>query len=252
MLSSFIRRPALLLATVALLILTAGHATHVLAGTGTGTGSGNVTITTDQPQYNVGDIAKVCYTVLGAGPVTILDQHPDGTSQQIVNGNDDGTGDCFEALVTPPTGNECLQLNDTSGGMTGSAQTCFQVQQDSSSSGSSQPAAQDCGQVNVLGGQVTSSGSAGIESCFYQAVMSCTPATLEVSISGVDAGIKHTFGLIYSGGFCAIQDSQQHFVVPRPPGPTTTTVCTGLTQTSGGGLDFMDCGGTDIQVPAGS
>jgi hypothetical protein len=242
MLSSLMRRTPMLFAALALLALTVGHATRALAG------SASVTITTDQPQYNVGDIARVCYTVLGPGPATILDMHPDGTTQAIVSGQDDGTGGCFEALVTPPTGNECLQLNDTSNGSTSSAQTCFQVQ----GPATPQPAAQDCGEVDVLGGHVASSGAAGIESCFYQAYQSCTPATLEVSISGVDAGVKHTFGLISGGGFCAIQDSQQHFVVPRPPGPATTTVCAGLTQTADGGLLFANCGGTDVQVPVGS
>jgi hypothetical protein len=244
MLSFTGRTAAAIVVATALIAMSGGHAARTLAG------SGRVTITTDQPQYSVGDVAKVCYTVLGPGRVTILDMRPDGTSQAIVSAVDDGTGGCFQALVTPPTGNECLQINDTSGGNDGSSQTCFQVQQ--GSGGSSQPAAQDCGQVNVLGGQVTSSGSAAIENCFYQAYQSCTPATLEVSISGVDAGINHTFSLIFSGSFCAIQDSQQHFVVPRPPGPATTTVCAGLTQTSDGGLLFSNCGGSDVQVPAGS
>jgi hypothetical protein len=244
MLSSLARRTVLLSAAFAFLVLASGHTARVLAGNS----SGNVTITTDQSQYQVGNIAKICYTVLGAGPVTILDTQADGTTQSIVDGNDNGSGGCFEALVTPPAGNECLQINDTSNGNTGSAQTCFQVQ----GSSTQQPAAQDCGEVDVLGGHVTTSGSAGIENCFYQAYQSCTPATLEVSISGVDAGVKHTFGLIYSGGFCAIQDSQQHFIAPRPPGAATTTVCTGLTQTADGGLLFSNCGGADVQVPAGS
>ncbi len=244
MLSTVSRRIAVLVAIVALLALGSAHVARVRAD------SGNVTITTDQPQYNVGDVAKICYTVLGPGPVTILDMRPDGTTQAIVSATDDGSGGCFQARVTAPTGNECLQINDTSNGNDGSSQTCFQVQQAASSS--SQSSAQDCGQVTVLGDQVTSSGSAGIENCFYQAYQSCTPATLEVSISGVDAGIQHTFGLISSGNFCAIQDSQQHFVVPRPPGPATTTVCTGLTQSADGSLLFSNCGGSDVQVPAGS
>jgi hypothetical protein len=209
--------------------------------------SGTVTITTDQAQYNVGDVAQVCYTVAGPGPVTISDHLADGTTQVIVSNNDTGTGDCFTATVTAPAGKECLQISDTSGDTTGTAQTCFQVL---AGTGSATPSAQDCGEVDILGGHVTSSGAPGIENCFYHSYQGCNPATLEVSVSGVDAGIRHTFGLLFSGGFCAISDAQQHFVVPRPPQPAINTVCTGLSQTPDGGLLFSNCGGSDVMVPA--
>lgn len=241
--SAIARRASLLLAAAAFLTLSAGHVARAVAQ------SGSVTITTDQPQYQVGATAQVCYTVAGAGPIVIIDHLGDGSSQPIVTNTDDGSGACFSASVTPPTGTECLQLNATSGGTTGTSETCFQVL---ATSTTAPPTAQDCGEVDVLGGHVSSSGSPGIESCFYQGYQSCTPVTLEVSLSGVDAGVRHTFGLTFSGGFCAITDSQQHFVVPRPPQPATTTLCTGLSQSPDGGLLFSDCGGNDVAVPVGS
>ena len=87
------------------------------------------TITTDKTAYEVGETIRICYTVPGAGPVTITDILADGTSHLLLDVYDDGTGWCFDAVTTFPVGTECLRL-DYDAGETGtrSAVACFEVQ----------------------------------------------------------------------------------------------------------------------------
>ena len=87
----------------------------------------SASITTDQGQYFVGETARICYTVPGAGQVTITDTLADGRSHVLLSGHDDGTGGCFLATVTLPRGIECLRLDFWTTGGTGSRQTCFRV-----------------------------------------------------------------------------------------------------------------------------
>lgn len=88
-----------------------------------GCGSAGGSISTDQSQYSIGSPIQICYTVPGPGPITITDNQPGRLSHTLLSVYDDGTGWCFGATITPPSGTECLLLNY--GG--GSAQTCFQV-----------------------------------------------------------------------------------------------------------------------------
>ncbi len=96
---------------------------------------GSGTITTDQSQYVIGSPIRICYTVPGPGPVTIVDQQPGGLSHTLLSVYDDGTGWCFGGTITPPTGTECLLMyygggpySSATGYFGGSpAQTCFQV-----------------------------------------------------------------------------------------------------------------------------
>jgi hypothetical protein len=215
--------------------------------------SGGVSISTDHAQYQVGDTAQVCYTVAGPGPVSIADMQADGSSHNLFATDDDGTGYCFAATITPPSGNECLSISATSSGTTGSINTCFQVVQGPATG--TPTGAADCGRVSVLGpsgASPTNSDAQANEDCFFQAYQSCTPATLEVTFSGVDAGTRHSFSLAGSAGSCSISDMQQHFVVPRPPQPGTTVTCSSLRRGSNGGLLFSNCGGSDIAVPPGA
>jgi len=103
--------------------------------TGGGTTCGTIrgqhctAIWTDKPQYQVGDTITYCYSVPQPAHVRIIDVEADGTSQVVVDGNDDGTGGCKQAQITPPTGTEQLLLTvyDQTGGLIGQAQTSFQV-----------------------------------------------------------------------------------------------------------------------------
>lgn len=205
--------------------------------------TGSVSVSTDKMQYRVGDAVRICYTVAGPGPVTITDILADGTTQQLFQAVDDGTGYCFTGSVTPPLGTECLAFQSISEAGNGSSRACFQVQ-----AGDAPPAA-DCGQVTVLNRNLTSPNPNEAETCFYQAYSQCSPATLVVSINGVDAGTRHTFGLQGSSGSCTVTDSRQNFVIPRPPQPPTSVTCSGLSRIPDGGLLFQSCGGDDIAVP---
>ena len=85
------------------------------------------TITTDAASHVVGELMEICYDVPGPGPITITALRPDGTTEVLVSGEDDGTGGCIEDVVTPPVGRECLRLEYTTAAGSGSAETCFDV-----------------------------------------------------------------------------------------------------------------------------
>jgi hypothetical protein len=214
--------------------------------------SNGVSISTDRSQYQIGDDAQICYTVAGPGPVNITDTQADGSNHTLFATDDDGTGYCFSGTITPPAGNECLSISATSSGSTASGSTCFQVVQ--GPAGGPPSGATDCGRVSVIGppgSGANNSDAQANENCFFQAYQSCSPATLLVSFSGVDAGTRHTFSFQESSGVCAISDTLQHFVVPRPPQPGTTVACAGLSRSPDGGLLFSNCGGSDVAVPPG-
>ncbi|MEO6891113.1 MAG: hypothetical protein ABI456_16750 [Ktedonobacteraceae bacterium] len=95
---------------------------------------------------------------------------------------------------------------------------------------------QQCGKIHTLG----PNGNAGpqqtlqtAEQCFLQAFQHCQPATLTYSQSGVDAGVIHTFKITNNNGTCAVTDTAQHFVAPRPPTTATTYTCTDVKQVGG-------------------
>jgi hypothetical protein len=100
----------------------------LLSGHAGAQSAGGVSITTDKSQYQAGDTDRVCYTVAGPGSLKITEVLPDGSSQLIfTDDQEDGTGGCVSATALGPNGTECLQVDATSGGSTGSAKTCFQV-----------------------------------------------------------------------------------------------------------------------------
>jgi len=79
------------------------------------------------------------------------------------------------------------------------------------------------------------------ENCFWQAFQQCHPATLTYSQNELDTGTVHTFTLKSAAGKCAISDGVQHYIAPRPPGNTTTYVCSDVKlQTDG--LYVFSCG----------
>ena len=77
--------------------------------------------------HAIGEPIQICYTVPGSGRVSITDILPDGRTQVLLSGYDDGTGGCFWATITPPAGTECLRLDYATSAGSGSTQTCFQV-----------------------------------------------------------------------------------------------------------------------------
>ena len=92
-----------------------------------GGGTGGASISTDHFEYRLNDVIQICYSVPGSGSVAVTDLLPDGRSQVILSTVDDGTGGCFSAVVTPPTGIECLRLDYNTTGGAGSTRTCFRV-----------------------------------------------------------------------------------------------------------------------------
>src|SRR3954467_10154160 len=69
----------------------------------------SLAIWTDSARYQAGQSIRYCYSVPGPGPVTIVDHTPEGGSNVLLSGEDDGTGGCIDAIVTPPFGRECLE-----------------------------------------------------------------------------------------------------------------------------------------------
>jgi hypothetical protein len=88
---------------------------------------GTAAIWTDKPQYNIGDSIQYCYRVPLPGFVTITDLPANGTSNVIFSQDVSVTQSCFNGVVTPPSGRECLRLNYPLAGGQGTTQTCFTV-----------------------------------------------------------------------------------------------------------------------------
>ncbi len=109
----------------------------------------------------------------------------------------------------------------------------------------------NCGELTMLGPNPPNSPNAlQAENCFQQAFQACTPATLTVSIRGVDAGTTHIFTIEKSGSTCRVSDTTASYVVPmRTPSPVTIQ-CTAVT-TLNRGLVITGCAGQgDIVIPA--
>jgi hypothetical protein len=103
---------------------------------------------------------------------------------------------------------------------------------------------QKCGTVHTLHSQIVPVDQNTVkqtENCFWQAFQQCQPATLTYAKNELDAGTVNTFTLKSAGGKCAISDGVQHYVVPRPPGNTTTFTCSGVKLQSDG-LYIYSCG----------
>ena len=109
----------------------------------------------------------------------------------------------------------------------------------------------DCGQLTMLGPNPPSEATAlDSENCFRQAFEQCTPASLTVTIRGVDAGTSHVFTTAKAANGCAVSDTFQSYIVPlRTPTPLTVQ-CTSVT-TRNGALVISGCNGEeDIVIPA--
>jgi hypothetical protein len=87
-----------------------------------------LSISTNASAYYIGDPFTVCYHVPGPGPVTIVESLPDGRSETVLSGYDDGTGWCVSGTNVGPPGTQCMVLTYAyPGGQQISTQTCFQV-----------------------------------------------------------------------------------------------------------------------------
>ena len=102
---------------------------------------------------------------------------------------------------------------------------------------------QNCGQLHALNGHFSESADSvkQAENCFWRAFQQCNAATLTFEVSGIDAGIIHTFTIVNNNGACSISDATQHYIAPNPPQVGNTYMCTGLAQQADG-LHFSGCG----------
>ncbi|HEY3993942.1 MAG TPA: hypothetical protein VGM01_13830 [Ktedonobacteraceae bacterium] len=118
-----------------------------------------------------------------------------------------------------------------------------------------EPPTQHCGTIHTLGPRVVATdqkNARDIEDCFWQAYQQCHPATLIYVQGGVDTATTRTFSLKKQNGKCALSDTFQHIIFPRPPISTGNDTCTGLEQQADG-LHFLACGSAgDILVPTGT
>jgi hypothetical protein len=69
-----------------------------------------VSIKTDKLFYRVGELLQLCYTVSQPLYIRITDFTPDGQSRVLIEGMDDGRGDCRQYQVTPPLGSERIRI----------------------------------------------------------------------------------------------------------------------------------------------
>jgi hypothetical protein len=110
------------------MLLGAAMVVAIVALVGAQTASADsLKITTNKSTYTVGEQIKFCYTVPSAGHIRIIDETPDGQFKTILEGWDDGYGDCKWATITPPTGYECLRINFYVYDMVYTQKACFTV-----------------------------------------------------------------------------------------------------------------------------
>jgi hypothetical protein len=87
-------------------------------------------IWTDRSEYATGATLRYCVSLPGAGQVQVRDNLPNGQSNVIASWYDNGSGGCSTGIVTPPAGNECLQViywPPYEAAQSYSTQTCFIV-----------------------------------------------------------------------------------------------------------------------------
>jgi hypothetical protein len=109
---------------------------------------------------------------------------------------------------------------------------------------------QSCGEISLLGPNPPTDPAVGTAAtCFFQAFQSGQPASLKVTVAGVDAGIVHQLTLTKQGNGLVIQDNAAHYVAPRPPSDGQVSVCQGVTLQADG-LLIKGCGDQgDILIP---
>lgn len=79
-------------------------------------GAGSGSISTNRTQYTVGDDFQYCYQVPGPGVfVRISRSLPNGSSAVVLEGIDDGAGDCAWGKVQAPLGRRTLRIDVYSG-----------------------------------------------------------------------------------------------------------------------------------------
>jgi hypothetical protein len=80
----------------------------------------------DQDSYGVGAIGNLCYTVPGAGQVTITNNAASGTVTLLTR-RDDGSGACEHGPIDGPAGRYCVVILFAGEAGVGTAQTCYAV-----------------------------------------------------------------------------------------------------------------------------
>ena len=89
---------------------------------------GGASISVDKTQYALGEEVRWCYSVPRPAYVDITVFLEDGSSRQILAGDDDGRGDCLTGTIGPPTGRRRLVLTVSSGGrVIATAETNYRV-----------------------------------------------------------------------------------------------------------------------------
>lgn len=93
--------------------------------------SAMASVRVNKSSYQADDPIEYCYTVPGAGPVRLMMTFSTGQGRVLVEGTDDGRGDCRTDRVTLPSGppptSGCVRLEYTSQGRGGAEQACFSV-----------------------------------------------------------------------------------------------------------------------------
>jgi hypothetical protein len=92
----------------------------------------------------------------------------------------------------------------------------------------------------------------GVLSCFSAAAAACKPASIHMTVMGVDAGTNVVFTIDAGGkpASCAVTETSQFYMVPTPPKkePVQVTHATVITVTSKGVL--LSSEGQRILIPS--
>jgi len=108
-----------------------------------------------------------------------------------------------------------------------------------------------CGQTithDLDAGTQILSADPGALQCFDSAARACTPASIEITQMGVDAGTRYVLTIGSGGTACQVTGLSQDYGGPDWKGPVRT-VPFRLAAVTGQGV-MLRCGGQDVLIPA--
>jgi len=102
-----------------------------------------------------------------------------------------------------------------------------------------------CGSLTVAGTGTVTASSGGGAACLLAAFRSCTPATYDLSLFGVDTIARTHFAVLRHGNGCTVSVGQSLEVVPQKPRPGGTGRCTAIARRSSD-IAATDCRGSGL------
>ncbi|MBS2537172.1 hypothetical protein KGQ20_30890 [Catenulispora sp. NF23] len=88
----------------------------------------------------------------------------------------------------------------------------------------------------------------GALTCFQAAARTCSPAAVQVSQRGIDAGRTYVFQIKSGGATCQVDELSQGYLEPDKPGQVQSVTCDRAGVTTEGVT--LTCGGQTVLIPS--